>query len=201
MIRTLLLALTLSATTLSAQEVRPLRVGETAPGTLTADSQHDYTFDLRDKQFVFGEANQIDVDVVVTILNPDGEEVATFDGPARGPEAYQFTTEQAGTFVVRVTSFEGQSGDYAMTLRVSEPVATNPAKRVDQLMTAFSGPDTPGGVVGVVDGGKIVFEKVYGMASLEYNVPHRTDTPTNIGSVTKQFTAMAILPMLIEILT
>ncbi|MDA0329593.1 MAG: serine hydrolase [Gemmatimonadetes bacterium] len=176
-----------------AQEAQALRVGQTLSGTLSGDSQHDYTLELGADQFVFGDANQIDVDVVVTILDPAGEQVAEFDSPARGPEVFQFTTEAEGTYVVRVTPFEEQSGSYEVTVRLAERVATDPAKRVDQLMMPFSGNETPGGVVGVVDGGRVVFEKAYGMASLEYGVRHATDTPTNIGSVTKQFTAMAIL--------
>jgi len=178
---------------LAAQDARALRVGQTLSGSLAGDSEHDYTIDLRADQFVFGDANQIDVDVVVTILDPAGEEVVEFDSPSRGPEVFQFTTEAAGTYVVQITSFEAQSGDYEVTVRVAERVATDPSKRVDQLMMGFSGENTPGGVVGVVDGGRVVFEKAYGMASLEYGVRHGTGTPTNIGSVTKQFTAMAIL--------
>ncbi|MFD1079657.1 serine hydrolase domain-containing protein, partial [Longispora fulva] len=40
--------------------------------------------------------------------------------------------------------------------------------------------------------GKIIFEKGYGMANLTYDVPFTPSTVTNIGSTSKQFTAMAI---------
>ena len=177
----------------AAQDARSLSVGQTLSGTLTSDSPHDFTVRLGAEYFVYGDVNQIDVDVVVAVLAPDGEEMARFDDPARGPEPFQFTTEEEGSYTIRVTAFEEQKGGYAVTLRLAEPVATDPEARVDQLMTRFTGSDTPGGVVGVVRGGEIAFQKAYGMASLEYGVPHRVETPTNIGSVTKQFTAMAIL--------
>jgi CubicO group peptidase (beta-lactamase class C family) len=191
--RTLLLALALVPAPLAAQERTPLPVGQTISGALTPDARHTYTLELADRTFVLGRVNQISLDVVVTILAPDGEEVAEFDGPSRGPENFMFTTDTAGTFVVAVAPFERQEGDYEVTVDRSEPAATDPSGRLDQLMTPYSGEDTPGAVVGILDRGEVVFERAWGMADLTYGVPHEVDTPTNIGSVTKQFTAMAIL--------
>ena len=53
--------------------------------------------------------------------------------------------------------------------------------------------DKPGGVVGVIRDGKVIFSKAYGMANLTHDIPYEVNTPSNIGSVSKQFTAMAIL--------
>ncbi len=55
----------------------------------------------------------------------------------------------------------------------------------------------PGVAVGVVVKGKFVKEKGYGQADVERNVPVTTDTVFEIGSVTKQFTATAIM-MLVD---
>src|SRR5262245_29128367 len=52
---------------------------------------------------------------------------------------------------------------------------------------------TPGCAVGVSRDGAIVLEKAYGMADLEHDVPNRPDTIFEAGSVSKQFTAMAVL--------
>src|SRR5665647_2512992 len=52
---------------------------------------------------------------------------------------------------------------------------------------------TPGGVVGVIKNGKIVFIKAYGLANFETKEPNNTSTLFNLGSVSKQFTAAAIL--------
>ena len=51
----------------------------------------------------------------------------------------------------------------------------------------------PGVAVGVVLKGKFVKERGYGLADVERNVPVTTDTVFEIGSVTKQFTATAIM--------
>jgi CubicO group peptidase (beta-lactamase class C family) len=53
--------------------------------------------------------------------------------------------------------------------------------------------ETPGCAVGVASGGAIVLEKAYGMADLEHDVVNRPDTIFEAGSVSKQFTAAAVL--------
>lgn len=193
MSRTSLLALALLAGGLSAQESRPIRAGEPVAATLASDSRHAYTIELDDSTFVLGLVDQISVDAVVTVTAPEGDTETRVDVSSRGPDWFQFDAETGGTYTIVVTPFEEAEGDYEVRLLRVEPVATDPEDRVDQLMAAFSGDDTPGVVVGVVDRGEVVFQRAYGMANLEHGVPFRVDTPTNIGSVTKQFTAMAIL--------
>ncbi|MBT8219005.1 MAG: beta-lactamase family protein [Bacteroidia bacterium] len=65
-------------------------------------------------------------------------------------------------------------------------------KKVDEITSHWKS-DGPGGVVGIVDKGELIFSKAYGMASLEYEVPNTTETIFNIASVSKQFTAYAIV--------
>jgi CubicO group peptidase (beta-lactamase class C family) len=52
---------------------------------------------------------------------------------------------------------------------------------------------TPGCAVGVGVNGKAVLERAYGMADLEHDVPNAPDTIFEAGSVSKQFTAAAVL--------
>ena len=53
--------------------------------------------------------------------------------------------------------------------------------------------ETPGGVVGVIKNGKLIFVKAYGLAKFDTKEPNKTSTLFNLGSVSKQFTAAAIL--------
>src|SRR5438067_1725645 len=55
----------------------------------------------------------------------------------------------------------------------------------------------PGISVAVVKDGKVVLAKGYGLANVELGVPATADTVYEIGSITKQFTATAIM-MLVE---
>jgi len=69
--------------------------------------------------------------------------------------------------------------------------AQTPADSVRQLVADRTG-DVPGAVVGVVQNGELIFAEPFGLANLTYGIPYTLDTPTNIGSTSKQFTAFAI---------
>ncbi|MEL7003099.1 MAG: serine hydrolase domain-containing protein [Bacteroidota bacterium] len=65
--------------------------------------------------------------------------------------------------------------------------------KIDSLFIRWNAPNSPGGAVGIMQGNKVVFKKAYGLASLEYQVPNTSETIFNIGSISKQFTAMGII--------
>src|SRR5437870_3188102 len=64
---------------------------------------------------------------------------------------------------------------------------------LDALFETYSRPDSPGASVMVIHNGKIVAAKGYGLANLETKTPCGTNTNFRLASVTKQFTAMAVL--------
>jgi CubicO group peptidase (beta-lactamase class C family) len=59
-------------------------------------------------------------------------------------------------------------------------------------MAQYDRDDVPGGVVGVIRDGELAFAEAYGMANLSHGIPFTVETVSNIGSVSKQFTAFAI---------
>ena len=185
--------LLLLATSVAAQT--PLTVGQSVEGTLATGDANAYTLALDADQFVFGAADQQTVDVVVTVTGPDGTEIGEFDGPARGAEPFQFEAEAAGDYTITVTPFEDEEGAYALVVSRAEPLATTPEGTVRQLMAPLSLPDAPGGIVVVVRDGAVVFEEAFGLADLTDGRPYTLDTPTNIGSTSKQFTAFAIVTL------
>lgn len=67
--------------------------------------------------------------------------------------------------------------------------------RLDQVMAAYQKERNFMGSVLVAQGGKILLEKGYGMANVELEVPNTADTKFRLGSITKQFTATAILQL------
>jgi CubicO group peptidase (beta-lactamase class C family) len=64
--------------------------------------------------------------------------------------------------------------------------------RVDALFAGLVGERSPGCAVGVIENGRYVFQKGYGMANLAYDVPITAKTRFRLGSTSKQFTAAAI---------
>jgi CubicO group peptidase (beta-lactamase class C family) len=71
-------------------------------------------------------------------------------------------------------------------------VATVAPAQVDAIFSRFTR-ETPGCAVGVSVGGTTVLSRAYGMADLEHDVPNAPDTIFEAGSVSKQFTAAAVL--------
>jgi len=69
----------------------------------------------------------------------------------------------------------------------------SPDKQIDAIFKAWDSPNTPGASVAVIQHGKLVFAKGYGIANLEYDVPIKPDTIFHVASVSKQFTAMAVV--------
>jgi CubicO group peptidase (beta-lactamase class C family) len=65
--------------------------------------------------------------------------------------------------------------------------------RVDGVFAAWDKPTTPGCALGIVRNGILDYAHGYGMANLELNVPITPETVFDIGSVSKQFTAMSII--------
>ena len=62
---------------------------------------------------------------------------------------------------------------------------------VDKIFAPWDTRESPGCALGIYKDGAIVYERGYGMADLEHDVPITPDTPFYIGSVSKQFTAFA----------
>jgi len=68
---------------------------------------------------------------------------------------------------------------------------------VDLLFAEYSPPTDPGASLAIIKDGKVFYSKAYGMADLETHAPATTSTNYRLASVTKQFTAMAVM-MLVD---
>ena len=73
------------------------------------------------------------------------------------------------------------------------PKSETKTAEIDQLFQAWNQPNHPGGSIGVMKNGNLIYSKAFGLASLEYTIPNEPNTIYNIASVSKQFTSMGIL--------
>jgi len=77
---------------------------------------------------------------------------------------------------------------------LAQRLALTTERAIDAAMQAsVDGGWAPGGAVAVMLGGKVVFSRGYGMANLETRTPVSADSVFRVGSLTKQFTAVAVL--------
>jgi CubicO group peptidase (beta-lactamase class C family) len=72
------------------------------------------------------------------------------------------------------------------------------AQKIDGLMKQYHDYGQFNGSVLVAEKGKIIYEKGFGLANMEWAIPNQPDTKFRIGSVTKQFTATLVLQLVEE---
>ncbi|TNE53850.1 MAG: class A beta-lactamase-related serine hydrolase [Bacteroidetes bacterium] len=68
-------------------------------------------------------------------------------------------------------------------------------KEINQLFSDWNEEGHPGAVVQIMKKGELIFSQSYGLANVKYRIPMDSETIFNIGSVSKQFTAMGIVKL------
>lgn len=68
----------------------------------------------------------------------------------------------------------------------------NLVRQIDTIFAPYDRPASPGCALVITQSNEIVYERGYGYAQLEYDIPITPDTVFHVASVSKQFTAMAI---------
>lgn len=76
---------------------------------------------------------------------------------------------------------------------LASPAASSRQQAVDQLFARYTSTTTPGCAVAVAQNGHTILSRAYGMADLEHGVAATPATIYEAGSVSKQFTAAAIV--------
>lgn len=66
-------------------------------------------------------------------------------------------------------------------------------EEIDKLFGDCNSLETPGAAIAVIKDGKVFYTQGYGSANLEYGIPIKPDTIFHAASLSKQFTAFAIL--------
>ena len=82
-----------------------------------------------------------------------------------------------------------------MTVTVAKGLSPLSIKQIDNLCTSLFPQGEPGAAVLIMQKDKVVFDKGYGIADINSRKPIDGNTFFNIASVSKQFTAVAILQL------
>ena len=183
----LLFAILFFTTTVAAQDT--LRPGDVVAGSVSQGDTASYVTEVAAGHFIMGEITDLTGDAIVELLDPEGRAVAG----ATYPLAFAFEASEAGQYRLQIFVEDDGAGDFEVFLDRIEPIETDPAKLVSQLMFPYDRDDSPGAAVSVWRNGQNMFSGAYGIANLAYGIPFDLDTPTNIGSTSKQFTAFAIM--------
>ena len=81
---------------------------------------------------------------------------------------------------------------------ISAGFSQSKVKRIDDLVKTYHEYGLFTGTILVSENGRVIYEKGFGMANREWNIPNKPETKFRIGSVTKQFTAAMILQLVEE---
>jgi len=173
-----------------------LRKGKPVSDMLKTGDKHKYTIKMEAGRFAYVNLIQDGVDAGITVYDPDGKMIQSFDSPngKKGPEPIMVFSGNTGNYLLEVTALgDKHQGNYMITWVKTEPRGETPEKQIDQLFTAWNSKDSPGAAVAVEQDGKVIFKKGYGSAELEYDIPITPTTVFHIASVSKQFTCFSIL--------
>ena len=174
-----------------------LTKGESVSSEIAPGEKHQYKVKLEKDQFAFFRLMQKGVDMKINTYDSKGDKIEEFDSPngKNGPELFTLISSDKGDYIVEVYPFDEMEpkGIYDLSVVEIKPKAVLPNDQVDELFTAWSGNDTPGAAVAVVQDGEIIYKKGYGIANLEYDIPISPSSIFHIASISKQFTVFSIL--------
>jgi len=77
-------------------------------------------------------------------------------------------------------------------------VADQKTDKVDKLFEKWDSTVSPGASLAIIQDGEIIYERGYGMANLEHDIPNTPETVFRIGSTSKQFTAACIAILFLQ---
>ncbi|HKW48553.1 MAG TPA: serine hydrolase domain-containing protein [Gemmatimonadaceae bacterium] len=79
---------------------------------------------------------------------------------------------------------------------VGQQFAASP--KVDKIFAEWDKPSSPGCALGVLQNDRFVYERGYGMANLDYDIPNSPTLVYYVGSDSKQFTAASIALLVLD---
>lgn len=88
------------------------------------------------------------------------------------------------------------SGCFWQKAKAEFPISAG--ERIDTLFSAFDHLNSPGYAIGISKDDKTLYQKGYGSANLDYNIPLTPNSAFSIASVSKQFTAACIAILILD---
>ncbi|MEP3889462.1 MAG: serine hydrolase domain-containing protein [Hellea sp.] len=175
-----------------------LRLEQPITANLKGDVQHSFGLELKADQLavIRFERGDVGTDSEINLrmeaVNPRGDIIeATNTGS--GVSLMVLKTYTSGNFQVKVRGWDDQQdGSYVVHLDKLKDLPENQTDQMDLLLEHFYSTERPGGMVAIIDQGKPVYKRAFGMANLDENLPFDLSASTEIASVSKQFTAFAI---------
>ncbi|WP_291721426.1 serine hydrolase domain-containing protein [Bernardetia sp.] len=79
-----------------------------------------------------------------------------------------------------------------------QSISSQTENSIDSIFKSYDEGNSPGFAIGVIKENKILYNKGFGLANLDYKIPISSESAFSIASVSKQFTAACIALLIIE---
>jgi CubicO group peptidase (beta-lactamase class C family) len=96
------------------------------------------------------------------------------------------------------TAWAGEAKVTSIHKAAAKGVPLNKAEKIDALIRLYAEDGYLNGAVLVAENGKIIYQKAFGLANLEWSIPNRVECKFEIYSIAKQFTSMLIMQLVEE---
>ncbi len=97
-----------------------------------------------------------------------------------------------------MTVFIISSGFVSAFAQETSQFQNQPSDKIDALFMPWNRNDAAGVSVAIMKGDMVIYKRGFGLANIEHNIPIKPDTPFQIASITKQFTAFAALSLVAD---
>jgi CubicO group peptidase (beta-lactamase class C family) len=187
--------------------------------TLLPEQKHRFQLNLEGQKHLDIALQQKGVNIGVMVYDTKGQLILSKDQQRHihGWEWLSFETQLPGTYHMELYAQTGyqlaipldrnafiwdgerrvpyeevlEGGDYVLRVH-QQPKRDDAWGKIDQLFHPFQSGLSGGIAIGVVEKGKMIWSKGYGLANLEYQIPVSPHTAFHIASVSKQFAGYAL---------
>ena len=123
----------------SLQQPMPqLELGKETTATIEGDEIQTYEIPLKKGQYLHLRVKQKSADVIVTLLDPEGEQVLEVDGTGRSEELILAIAEKTGNYRLQVQRYEKDAleGNYAVKLVELKTASQGEREKVNAYLKA-----------------------------------------------------------------
>ena len=168
--------------------------------TISPQKPDSFYVKMKRDQFASIRVTEKNVRVFITVFDPSDSLMMIVDENQMGnKEVVSFFSKKAGNYKIKVAwgFIKPLYGTYSIILDKLETAGKTASQKAAQLFDGWYEKEAPGAAVLVMKDGSVIFKAAKGLASLEDNIPLKSNSVFELASCSKQFTGLAVA-MLID---
>lgn len=171
-----------------------LKNGVSTTKNIKIKDTHRYSLNLKKGQLVLLNVKEKAINLEMTVRNSEGLKIEK-SNTSEIADILIFYAKEKGKYSLAVKPYDYEdktNGNYTFETNIYSSKTGSKAEVIDKLLSKLYSKNFPGSSVTILDKGKVVYKKSFGLASMEHNAPNTSKTLYDLASVSKQFTAFGI---------